>query len=197
VSRLVILVTLLAAVAVVGSGSPALPRGEAADMYLKIKGIDGESEDGAIAVAGLAWNTQADVGRFAEYTPAGIAVSDSGAGGPKTAARMDVRGSSMAGRRSHLPMTIVKQVDKASPKLMEACANGTHLDVEVWSRDDGGQAQLRYTLKDAIITSYSLSRPSDPAAAPTESVSFSFTRIETAPSDPAAAATNLNSSKSN
>jgi type VI secretion system Hcp family effector len=100
------------------------------------------------------------------------------------------------GRRQHAPFTIVKEVDKATPKLMEACANGAHLDVEVWERNDAGQEQLRYTLKEAIITSISVNRGEDGAAAPMESISFVFEKIEMAPDSPAAR-TNLNSSRSN
>jgi type VI protein secretion system component Hcp len=81
---------------------------------------------------------------------------------------------------------------------MEACVKGTHIgDVEVWERDEGGQAYLRYTLKEAIITSYSVSRDPDPTARPTESISFTYQQIEVAAGEPAAEATNLNSSRSN
>jgi type VI secretion system Hcp family effector len=188
VSRSLVLAALLAAVVAVGSGSPALPEAPAADFFLKITGIEGEAEDGSIAVAGFAWDTRADIGRFAEYTPA---AEPSAIVSPRDAA------SGMAsGRRMHKPMTIVKHWDKASPVLMQACAQGDPIvDVEVWERE-GGQAYLRYTLKDAFITSYSVSRDPDPTARPMESVSFSYERIEVAPTAPAERGS-LNSSKSN
>jgi type VI secretion system secreted protein Hcp len=86
----------------------------------------------------------------------------------------------------HKPLTIVKEVDKSSPKLMEACVKGTHVgNVEVWARD-GGQATLRYTLQDAIISSYSISGPSASSPRPTESVSFSFEKIVLGPTGPEA-----------
>jgi len=237
VSRLVVLSVLLAAVVAVGSGLPAPPQSAATDYYLKIEGIDGESEDGAIAVAGLAWDTQADVGRFSEYTApheaaeiifqgrsgreassgmaSGIAVSDSGVQSPGPKTTREVRppreaasgmasgreaASGMAtGRRMHKPMTIVKEWDAASAKLMQACVDGTHIgNVEVWSRE-GGQATLRYTLQDAIISGYSLSRltGSDGGVGElTESISFSFAEVDVTPPVPAEA-TNLNSSRSN
>jgi type VI secretion system Hcp family effector len=179
VSRVVVLSALLALLVVLGAGSPGPATSGAADYYLKIDGIDGEATDGSIGLTGFAWDTRADVGRFAEYTA------------PREAA------SGMAsGRRMHKPLTIVKEVDKASPKLMEACAKGTHIgDVEVWSRE-GGQAALRYTLQDAIISSYSISGPSESSPRPVESVSFSFAQVRLGPADPGAA-TNLNSSRSN
>jgi len=219
-SRLLVLCALLAVVAVVGA-SPSPD--SAADYYLKIGDIKGEAADGSIAVTGIAWDTHAEVGRFAVEPPAevlaryggaqfasagmaaGLAVSDPGAGGSKPAARQGQvqtpreAGSGMAtGRRTHSPVTFVKQWDKASPKLMEACANGSHQDVEVWERNEAGQDYLRYTLKDAIITSYSVTRGGDADDRPTESISFNFEKIEMASATPQpAGASNLNSSKSN
>ena len=178
-SRVVVASALLAILVVLGAGSPGAATSGATDYYLKIKNIPGEAADGSIGLAGFAWDTRADAGRFAEYTapreaPSGMA----------------------SGRRTHKPLTIVKEVDKASPKLMEACAQGTHIgDVEVWSRE-GGQAALRYTLQDAIITSYAISGPQDASSRPVESVSFSYAQIKLGPVDPSAA-TNLNSSRSN
>lgn len=186
-SRALVLFTLLAAVAAVGSASPSLPEA-AADYYLKIDGIEGDSEDGSIAVAGLAWDTVADIGRFAEYTPA---AETSAVVSPRDAA------SGMAtGRRMHKPMTIVKEWGAASAKLMEVCVKGTHIpDVEVWERDESGQAQLRYELKNVYITSYSVSRdPADTSARPIESIAFSYERMEVRGSS---MRTNLNSSRSN
>lgn len=192
-SRLVVLSALLAAVVAVGGGSPPPPEAPAAYYFLKIEGIDGEADDGAIALTGLAWDTRAEVGRFAENPPAGLAVSDSGPGGPKTETRMDLRVRGMVGRRSHQPLTIAKQVDKASPQLMEACANGTTLvNIQLWTRDEGDLRTLRYTLKDAIITSYHIANPAGAGGVPVEQVSLNFARIEMA-----ARGANLNLSKSN
>jgi type VI secretion system Hcp family effector len=150
----------------------------AADYYLKLEGIDGE-----VAVSGFAWNTVADVGSFERYATDVRSPRDPSTG-------------QASGRRMHKPMTITKEWGPASAKLMQACVDGTHVgNVEVWSRE-GGQAALRYTLHDAIITSYSVSRQPDSSARPMEQVSFTFERIEVAPAVPAAA-TNLNSSRSN
>lgn len=181
-ARVVVLSALLAVITVLAAESPSAPVPRASDYYLKIKGIDGEAADRSIALTGFAWDSRADVGRFAEYTA------------PRESA------SGMAsGRRMHKPMTIVKEIDKASPKLMQACTNGAHIgDVEVWSRE-GGQATLRYTLQDAIISNYSIIGPNyatsgqqDASARPLESVSFSFEQIKLAPATPAST-TNLKS----
>ena len=221
-SRLLVLCALLAVVAV-GGASPPLDTA-AADYYLKIGDIKGEAADGSIAVTGMAWDSHAEVGRFAVDPPpevlaryggaqfagggmaAGIAVSDSGVGGPKNPARQgEVRptreaGSGMAtGRRQHQAITFVKRVDKASPLLMQACANGTHVgDVEVWQRNESDVDFLRYRLKNAVITSYSVTRGGDADDRPTESISFHFEKIEIPSATPEpAGATNLNSSRSN
>jgi type VI secretion system Hcp family effector len=173
-------------VVAVGSASPSLHESPA-DYYLKIEGIEGDAEDGSIAIAGLAWNTVADIGTFEVYSP-----RDAASG---MAPGREASSGMATGRRMHKWVTISKQVDKASPVLMQKCAMGDPLaDVEVWERA-GGQDILRYELKDAIITSYSVSRdPADPTARPVESITFAFEKIDVAP---AAAASNLNQSKSN
>lgn len=205
-SRFVVLCALLAAALAVGSAPPP-PAAPAADFYLKIKGIDGEAEDGAIALAGLAWDTDADVGQFAAEPPqevlaryGGAQFSSGGMSGVRESSpRPREAASGMeTGRRQHSwPMKIVKQYDRATPKLLQACADGTHLDVEVWERNASGQEQLRYTLKEAIITSISLDRGADGTSPPIESISFTFDKIEMTPAAAETRAVNLNSSKSN
>ncbi len=218
-TRMLALAVLLAAAGLAaGTGLPAWSPPSAVDYYLKIGDIKGEAADGSIGVTGIAWDSHAEVGRFAVDPPAeilaryggaqfggggmaaGIAVSDSGVGNPKPAAREgQVRtpresGSGMAtGRRTYNPIRFVKRVDKASPLLMQACANGSHLgDAEVWERE-GGRETLRYTLKDVVISSYGVSWE-EGAERPTESLSLNFEKIEMAAP---ARAVNLNSSKSN
>lgn len=183
-----VLSALLAALVALASGSPEAHEEPPDSWFIHIKGIPGDAPDGSFAISGLAWDTMADVGRFAEYTP--TAETDAIAISPREAAS-----GLPTGKRQHKPFTITKEIDKATPKLMEACVNGTHVgDVEIWSRE-GGQAQLRYTLKDAIITSYSVSRdPADTSARPIESITFSYERMEVRGSS---MRTNLNSSRSN
>lgn len=185
-SRPLVLGALLAAVVAVGSASPALHESPS-DFYLKIEGIEGDAEDGSIGVAGFAWNTVADIGSFEVSAP-----RDAASG---MATGREASSGMASGRRMHKWMTVVKQVDKASPVLMQKCAMGDPIgDVEVWERA-GGQDVLRYELKDAIITSYSVTRdPADPTARPVESITFSYERMEVRGSS---MRTNLNSSRSN
>jgi len=64
-------------------------------------------------------------------------------------------------------LTITKEIDKASPKLMEACAGGKHLPrVELIGRRTEGENQvefLRIVMTDVLVSS----------------VNFSFRKIET------------------
>lgn len=171
------LIALLASVAMEAKQPSPVPM-PAADWYLKIKDIPGESDDASIPLTGLAWDAPAEVGRFTVY-PVQRDAASSMAGAREAAPE------TAGGRRMHMPLTIVKEVDKASPKLMEACTKGTHLgDIEVWSRD-GGRGTLRYTLQDAIISSYAISGPSESSSRPIESVSFAYAQIKLGPAAPA------------
>lgn len=81
------------------------------------------------------------------------------------------------GRRQHSPFTIVKQFDKASPKLFEACATGRHIPSAILSvRRAGatGQPETFYTitLTDCLITSMSTGFPN------LEQVEFTYQKIE-------------------
>ena len=67
--------------------------------------------------------------------------------------------------------TMTKTLDKASPQLMLACANGKHL-TEATLR---ASASETITFKDVTVTQWSQSVNNN---TPTESVSFNFTKIE-------------------
>jgi type VI secretion system secreted protein Hcp len=57
------------------------------------------------------------------------------------------RTGAIAGKRVHHPMTTLKVVDDASPKLYKAISEGEHLKVEIkWYRPhpDGGAAEQHY-----------------------------------------------------
>ena len=62
------------------------------------------------------------------------------------------------GKRIHGPMTILKEIDKASPKLFQALTSGEQLSnakLEYYRISPSGKEELYYTveLKNAIITS--------------------------------------------
>ena len=77
------------------------------------------------------------------------------------------------GKRMHKPLTITKELDKASPLLARACATGEHLkevDVALASKPGGF-----YKLTDVVISS---DMKSGGGSAPMETVSFNYQKIE-------------------
>ena len=89
-------------------------------------------------------------------------------------------GGSGAGRAALHEFQITKQVDKSSPKLALACANGTHFkQVTITLRKAGGTKQqyLRYTLTNTLISSFQTGG-SGHNVTPTESLSLNFTKIQ-------------------
>ena len=77
------------------------------------------------------------------------------------------------GKRMHKPLTITKELDKASPMLARACATGEHLkevDVALASKPGGF-----YKLTDVVISS---DMKSGGGSAPMETVSFNYQKIE-------------------
>ncbi len=109
----------------------------AIDMFIKIKGIDGESKDashtGQIDVLAWSWG-----------------LSQSGS--------FHTGGGGGAGKVNVQDLSFTKWVDKASPTLMLFCANGDHIpDATLYVRKAGKDA-LEYIiieLKKLIVTSVS------------------------------------------
>ena len=109
----------------------------AADYFLKIDGIKGESLDDKhkdeIDVLSFSWG-----------------VSQSGS--------MAFGGGGGEGKASFHDLSFVHKIDKSSPVLMQTCATGTHIKeasmVGEKSSDRGGEQFLKYTFKDVIISSY-------------------------------------------
>lgn len=79
-------------------------------------------------------------------------------------------------------ISIVRQLDKSSPKLSEACANGTFYPaVEVDFCTTIGNKQetyLNYKLTNVIVTSYSFAGTAASDPAPTEEIGLNFTQVE-------------------
>ena len=76
---------------------------------------------------------------------------------------------------------VVRQLDKSSTKLQEACANGTFFsDVEIHlctTVKNKQEPYLKYKLKHVIVTSYSFhGMAADPK--PTEEISLGYTEVE-------------------
>lgn len=79
-------------------------------------------------------------------------------------------------------VVVVRQLDKSSTKLQEACANGTffkeaeiHFCTTVKNKQE---PYLKYKLSDVIITSYSFHGNSSGSPLPTEEVTMGYTKAE-------------------
>ena len=133
------------------------------DVFLKIDGIDGESNDSKhkneIEVLSFSWGvTQAITGT----------VSSSG---------------TFTGQRCDMaPLTIVKQFDKASPKAAQACAAGDHLKSAILTLNRAGgdkQPYMEYKLSDVLISSVSVGGASQgEGGVPSEEWSLHYAKIE-------------------
>jgi type VI secretion system secreted protein Hcp len=133
----------------------------AVDMFLKIDGIQGEStdhkHDGAIELMSFSWGvTQTGANAF-------------GGGGA-------------TGKAQFQDFHFSSNTSKASPKIMLACASGTHIKkAELFCRKAGGDSAngglefLKLTFTDVLVSSFQQSGGGD---VPTESISFNFGKIE-------------------
>jgi type VI secretion system secreted protein Hcp len=108
----------------------------AVDYFLKIDGIQGESADDKhkndIELQSWSWGAQ-NVGTFA-------------AGGGGGAGKVNVG-----------DFVVMKYIDKASPKLIEACTTGKHISsATLYCRKAGGTQQeyLKITLTDVLVSNY-------------------------------------------
>ncbi len=137
-----------------------------AAAFIKYDGIDGESVDrdheGWIDIVSLSWGSVRE-GRSAR------------------------RGSGQAPRDgSSGDISVTKYMDKASPKLAQACASGEragkveiHLSAGGSDRSDRSDrtTYLTYVLKDVTITSCTPSS-SGSGDRPTENITLNYTEIE-------------------
>ena len=130
----------------------------AADKYfLQVEGIPGESTDSA----------HKDWIEAVSFTHE-ISSSASTTGGGRAGGRAQVG-----------PLVILKEIDKASPKLNVFCCNGAHIPNVVLSvcQASGSKPEfMRYTLGDAVVSAVSVTV--DASGDPVEEVSFAFGRIE-------------------
>jgi type VI secretion system secreted protein Hcp len=131
-----------------------------ADYFLKIDGIDGESQDhkhkGEIHLESWSWGE----------SNAGSA-SHSGGGG--------------AGKVSMQDFHFVMQINKASPKLAIACASGEHLKKAVLTCRRAGKDQQEFfkvTMSDLIVSSFQTGASNHGDVLPTEQISLNFSKIE-------------------
>ena len=131
------------------------------DMFLKIDGIQGESTD----------NRHRDEIDTLSYTwgESQPAAASSGAG-------------SAAGRVTMQDFHFTMHVNKASPRLFLACANGARIKNAVLTVRHSGENQvefLKWTLTDITVASYQTATSVPSGDPPTDQVSLRFTKIET------------------
>jgi type VI secretion system secreted protein Hcp len=130
-----------------------------ADCFLKIEGIEGESLDdkhaGEIEVLSWSWGAS---------QPGSMAYGSGGG----------------AGKVNMQDFSFSMRCSQASPKVMLACANGTHIKSAVLTcRKAGGEQEeyLTFTLSDCLISSFQTGG-SGGGDVPIESVSINFAKVE-------------------
>jgi type VI secretion system secreted protein Hcp len=131
----------------------------AVDYFLKIEGIEGESTDdkhkNEIDVMSWSW---------------GETQSGTHAGG----------GGGGAGKVSMQDFNFVMSVNKASPKLMLACATGEHIKgAKLTCRKAGGEQQeyLTITFSDLLVSSYQTGGSAGDSV-PIDQASLNFAKLE-------------------
>jgi type VI secretion system secreted protein Hcp len=131
----------------------------AVDYYLKIDGMEGESTDdkhkGEIDVESWSWGE----------TQSGTSAAGGGGG---------------AGKVSMQDFHFVMRVNKASPKLMLACATGDHLKgATLTCRKAGGDQQeyMKIVMSDLLVSSYQTGGSAGDVV-PVDQISLNFSKIE-------------------
>jgi type VI secretion system secreted protein Hcp len=134
----------------------------ASEYFLKVDGVQGESEDakhkGEIELLSFSWGETNSSGH-------------PGSGG----------GGAGAGKVAIQDLHLVKRLDKASPALFLACANGKHLSSAVLTVRKAGKGQQEYLvikLTDVMVSSYQTGGSAHEAEAPIDQASLSFAKIE-------------------
>lgn len=131
----------------------------ATDYFLKIDGIDGESTDSKhkneIDVLSWSWGE----------TNTGSGATTGGRG---------------AGKVAMQDVVLTMEANKASPKLMLACATGDHIKTAALTvRKAGGEQQeyVKWTFSDVLVSSYQTGGSSGDVV-PVDTVSLNFGKVE-------------------
>jgi type VI secretion system secreted protein Hcp len=130
------------------------------DYFLKLDGIEGESADSKHKneIDLESWSLGA--------TQAGTHGAGGGGG---------------AGKVAFQDFHFVMKINKASPKLMLACASGEHIKKAVLSCRKAGKDQqefLKITLSDVLVSSYQTGGSGHGDIVPTDQISINFSKIE-------------------
>jgi type VI secretion system secreted protein Hcp len=137
----------------------------AVDYFLKIDGIPGESKDSAhkdeIDLISWSW-------------------------GESQTGTMSAGGGGGAGKVSMQDFNFVMKVNKATPKLILNCANGTHITTAKLTCRKAGTTQqefLKYTFSNVLVSSYQTGGSTGGDEVPSEQVSLNYTKMEIAYSE--------------
>lgn len=132
----------------------------AADFFLKIDGIKGESKDSKhkdeIQLESWSW-------------------------GESNSGSHDAGGGGGAGKVSMQDFHFTMKLNTATPKLFLACANGEHIkEATLTCRKAGGEQQefLKIKFSDMLVSSYQTGGGGGGDVVPTEQVSLNFSKIE-------------------
>jgi type VI secretion system secreted protein Hcp len=127
------------------------------DYFLKIDGIEGESQDkthkNEIQIESWSWGE----------TNKGTAATGGGGG---------------AGKVQMQDFSFMMRVNKASPKLFLACANGDHIKSAILTCRKAGKDQqeyLKWTFTDVMVSSF---QTGGTEVVPTEEISINFTQAQ-------------------
>jgi type VI secretion system secreted protein Hcp len=130
------------------------------DYFLKIDGIDGESQDAKhkneIQIESFSWGAT-QTGTFAF----------GGGGG--------------AGKVQMQDFHFVMKHNKASPKLLLACAEGEHIKKAVLTARKAGKDQqefMKVTMSDVLVSSYQTGGSANGDEIPMDQISLNFAKIE-------------------
>jgi type VI secretion system secreted protein Hcp len=130
------------------------------DFFLKIGDIKGESADskhkGEIDIESFSWGE----------TNSGSMTAGSGGGSGKVAPQ---------------DFHFVKKLDKSSPALFMACANGKHYPDALLTARKAGEKPLEYLkikMFECLVSSYQVGGSEGSGVVPTEQISLNFAKIE-------------------
>ncbi len=130
------------------------------DIFLKLEGIEGESEDSKhkneMQIETVSWGVSN-----------ATSFSQGGGGG--------------VGKAHHQDVHVTRKVDKASPKLFLACSSGEHIKSAVLTFRKAGKDQQEYlkvTLSDVMISSVSFQDHAAGGDLAHESITLAYSKIE-------------------
>ena len=131
----------------------------AVDYFLKIDGIEGESQDathrGEIQLSSWSW-------------------------GASNTGTMQAGGGGGGGKASMQDFSFSMPVNKATPKLVQKLASGEHIKRAVLTCRKAGktpQDYLKITFEDIIVSSYSTGGSQGEDSIPDEHISLNFAKI--------------------